>query len=104
MLAPKNKHESTNYFARGLYGNSIRQWSNWREAIMEHDGPFVIRYLSDSGAQGKTQVTMIASGSSWSHLKSDVVPTVERLQGCPPRPIGSTEFIKKRNEFGMFSK
>lgn len=52
MLAPKNKHESTNYFARGLYGNSIRQWSNWREAIMEHDGLFVIRYLSDSGAQG----------------------------------------------------
>lgn len=54
MQAPKNKHESTDYFARGLYGNSIRQWTTWEEAADDTDyqGTHVIRYKGENGAQG----------------------------------------------------
>ncbi len=51
-MTPRNKHESTDLFARGCYGNNIEQWENWREAVMASDGPFVIRYKGPPGVQG----------------------------------------------------
>ena len=52
--APRNKHETTDYFARGLFGNSIRQWGSWVEAAdaVDYQGTFVIRYKGENGAQG----------------------------------------------------
>lgn len=54
MLAPQNKYESTDYFARGLYGNNIRQWTHWSDAANDtaYQGTYVIRYKGENGAQG----------------------------------------------------
>lgn len=54
MHAPQNKVESTDYFARGLYGNSMRQWPNWALAAddLAYQGAYVIRYKGENGVQG----------------------------------------------------
>lgn len=52
MLAPKNKSESTDFFKRGVYGNSIEQYEHPTEALAGTKQSFVIRYKGEPGVQG----------------------------------------------------
>ncbi len=52
MRAPKDKHESTDLFARGRYGNNIDTFASPVEALASNESAFVIRYKGEPGVQG----------------------------------------------------
>ncbi len=68
---PKNKNESTDLFARGLYGNNVPTYVNPMDAIVRSSGDsFTIRYKGQPGVQGPAVFSIHTDnlGAEWDKL------------------------------------